>query len=82
MQNEYGSKGLKVVGVTQADEAAAARFVNETSANYAVYSGASDAFSNWGVSALPATYLVSPAGTVVAQGLGEIRAALEEELGS
>ena len=84
MRNEYGPRGLVVVGVTKADTGRAREFASENGVTYPVLAGAGDVFDAYGVTWVPAAKLVGPDGKVVSDSNSpeELEKILAAELGA
>ncbi len=82
MRDQYGPDGVLVVGVTQADSAAAEQFQIQRDAHYPILSAARPSFSSFGVKSVPVVFLKDPSGTIVAQGLEDVDAYLGTRFGS
>lgn len=67
--DEFGEKGFAVVGVTHEPPDPTEKFMQQTGAKWMVaYVPKGKTFEEWGVSGIPAAFLVDPNGTVVWSG--------------
>lgn len=65
--DEFGSKGLVVIGVTHESQSETKKFLEDTGAKWTTVYDAK-ALEIWGVNAFPTSFLVAPSGTVVWRG--------------
>jgi hypothetical protein len=82
VQERFEGESFSVVGVTHASEEEARAFLEEHEPNYPVALVGEEDFAAFGVELVWGStfYLVSPEGLLVAEGLGDCEARLEEEL--
>ena len=82
MQNDFGPRGVVLVGVTTAPQAEARAFREEFQLEYAVLADAQGALDTWGVKRLwgSVVYLIGPDDMVLVRGIDECRAELETRL--
>ncbi len=78
VQKEYGSRGVVVVGVTNAEASAAQGFIDDLGVTYPVLSESQEVCDAYGVWFVPKTYLVGPDGKIVAEGLDSATSALKK----
>ncbi len=78
VHESWGPRGLEVVGVTTAPRNVVRDFAHEQVVGYRMLASAGGEFESYGVELVPETFLVDPAGRIVARGLDEARVHLRE----
>jgi peroxiredoxin len=82
MQETFGAKGLKVVGVTEETVEDTRTFAEQHRVNYPILAGSDGPRKAYGIDVIWGSiyYLVSPDGQIVAKGLDESREILKARL--
>ena len=81
VRSRYRGNGLRVVGVTAAERAAAERFARDHRVNYTLLAAAQADVDAYGIDVIWGSeiYLVTPDGHIVAHGMKDVRRRLAKE---
>jgi thiol-disulfide isomerase/thioredoxin len=83
LYEEYGSKGLLVLGVALDKEDALKKFLGQHKIDYPVLVGSQEIARKYGIRAIPATFIINKQGEIVSRHVGLIpnmKTTIEEEI--